>query len=86
MEKTQVIHARVTPTLKQASEEVFETLGLTMADAIRLFLKQVELHDGLPFDVKIPNAASRKAIKEARNKKSSQHYSDFLALRKKLKV
>jgi len=86
MEKTQVIHARIEPSLKYSAEVVLETLGLTMADAIRLFLKQVELHEGLPFDVKIPNAASRKALKEARGKKVVQSYKDFAALRKKLKV
>ncbi len=86
MEKTQVIHARIDPSLKLASEEVFAALGLTMADAIRLFLKQVQLHEGLPFDVKIPNAASRKALKEARSRKTVNRYNDFAALRKKLKV
>lgn len=86
MEKTQVIHARIEPSLKHSAEEVFSALGLTMADAIRLFLKQVELHDGLPFDVKIPNAASRKTLKEARGKAVAHSYKDFASLRKKLKV
>ncbi|MGB3293267.1 MAG: type II toxin-antitoxin system RelB/DinJ family antitoxin [Phormidesmis sp.] len=46
------------PSLKLAAEKVFESLGLTPAEAIRLFYKQVELHQGLPFEIKIPRTAS----------------------------
>ena len=61
--QTQVIHARIEPKLKKAAESVFSKIGLSTTDAIRLFFKQVELHRGLPFEVKIPNAESREAIK-----------------------
>ena len=39
---------------KAQSVEIFQTLGITMSDAINLFLRQSILHGGLPFDVKIP--------------------------------
>ncbi len=54
MPKTQ---ATIDMSLKIAAEKVFESLGLTPSEAIRLFYKQVELHQGLPFEVKIPERA-----------------------------
>jgi DNA-damage-inducible protein J len=40
-------------------------LGLTPTQAITLFYKQVNLHNGLPFPVNIPNAETRQAIEDA---------------------
>ena len=48
----------IDPGLKLAAERVFERLGLTPSEAIRLFYKQVELHQGLPFEIKIPHETS----------------------------
>ena len=49
-----VVRARVDPALKTDAEAVFEQLGLTTTDAIRLFLSQVRLRKGLPFPVSVP--------------------------------
>jgi len=67
MLKTATISARVKPELKVATEKIFNDLGLTSTEAITLFLKQVELHRGLPFSVKLPgyNAQTIRAIEEA---------------------
>jgi DNA-damage-inducible protein J len=64
--KTGMIRARVDPGLKARVEAIFEAVGLNASDAIRLFYSQVELHRGLPFEVRIPDAATRKAIRDAR--------------------
>lgn len=40
--------------------------GLNLSDAIRLFLRQVVVNNGLPFEVKVPNATTRAAMEEAR--------------------
>ncbi len=48
---------------------IFEQLGLTTTEAIRLFFKQVQLRQGLPFDLKIPNETTKKAITEAQIRK-----------------
>ncbi len=55
MSKTETIRARVEPELKDKAENVFRKLGLTTTQAITLFYKQVELRNGLPFEVAIPN-------------------------------
>jgi DNA-damage-inducible protein J len=39
---------------------------MTMSDAINIFLKQVEIHHGMPFDIKIPNDKTIKAMKKAK--------------------
>ena len=49
-----VVRARVDSNLKNDTEKVFDKLGLTTTEAIRLFLTQVKLRGGLPFDVRLP--------------------------------
>ncbi len=65
MAKTETIRARVDAKLKDQAEAVLKKLGLNASDAIRLFYRQVALRKGLPFDVAIPNAATRKALRDA---------------------
>ena len=67
MAKTEMIRARVEPDLKQEAEELFSKLGLSATEAITLFYRQVTLHRGLPFDVRMPNAATVKALRQARD-------------------
>ncbi len=68
MRKTSSISARVDPETKAQAERVFETLGLTVSQAITLFYRQVELRRGLPFPVELPNEATVQALEEARNR------------------
>lgn len=62
MAKTETVRARIQPELKGKAEDVFRRLGLTTTQAIRLFYKQVELRNGLPFDVAIPNETTIKTF------------------------
>ena len=59
---TQMIHTRIDPNLKHKAELVFSALGINTTEAIRMFLTQVALKQGIPFDVKIPNKETRKAM------------------------
>lgn len=52
------IRTRIDPDIKEASERIFQQLGLTTTEAIRLFLAQVTLRGGLPFRVELPSSAS----------------------------
>lgn len=60
------IQARVSPELKEQAESVFAALGLSTADAIRMFLQQTVNIGGLPFQptVKRPNAETLEAMRE----------------------
>jgi len=59
MNKSDTVHARIKPELKNKAEKVFRELGLSTSQAINLFYKQVELRNGLPFEVVIPNKTTR---------------------------
>jgi addiction module RelB/DinJ family antitoxin len=65
--RTSYINARVEPKLKASAHRTLKKVGITTSDAITLFLHQVVLHQGLPFDVRIPNAETIRAIKEMRS-------------------
>ncbi|MBF0566617.1 MAG: type II toxin-antitoxin system RelB/DinJ family antitoxin [Nitrospirae bacterium] len=60
-----MITTRVDPGLKSDAEKVLHKLGISTTEAINLFLSQVRLCDGLPFDVKIPNKTTLKAMRNA---------------------
>ena len=74
MAKTEMIRARVEPALKDEAEAVFSQLGLSTTEAITLFYKQVTLQHGLPFAVKLPNAETREALKQARENENLTEY------------
>jgi addiction module antitoxin, RelB/DinJ family len=69
MAKTDTIHMRIEPEIKAGADMILGRLGLTTADAINIFLNQVILNGGLPFDVKlpIPNEVTKRAMYEAEN-------------------
>ena len=62
MIKTAMVRARVEPELKNQAENVFHRLGLNATQAITIFYKQVELRDGLPFDVVVPSPTTKRAF------------------------
>lgn len=62
MSKTATVHARIEPKLKKQAEGILRQLGLNQTQAITLFYKQVELHDGLPFNIVIPNKTTLQTL------------------------
>ena len=74
MAKTEMIRARVEPALKHEAEAVFSPTRLSATEAITLFYKQVTLQHGLPFAVKLPNAETREALRQAREDESLTEY------------
>ena len=56
MARTSNIFARVEPEVKEQAEQVLEQLGIPMSNAIGLFLRQVILQRGIPFDIKLPQS------------------------------
>ena len=79
-----MIHARVDPKLKKAANRIFSEIGISTAQAIRLFLKQVELHRGLPFPVSIPNDETVAAMMEANAPPTLRRYRSFRELREQI--
>jgi len=63
--KVTEIRSRIEPDLKENATRVLAACGLNISDAVRLFLRQVVAQNGLPFEVKAPNATTRAAMEEA---------------------
>ncbi len=62
MSKTAMVRARLEPDLKDHAESVFRRLGLNATQAITVFYRQVELRDGLPFDVVVPTSTTKRTF------------------------
>ena len=82
--KTQMVHARIDPRLKKSAERIFTKIGISTTEAIRLFLKQVELHNGLPFPVSIPNKETVAAMMETEDATTLKRYRSFRELREQV--
>ncbi|MBW8310333.1 MAG: type II toxin-antitoxin system RelB/DinJ family antitoxin [Candidatus Paracaedibacteraceae bacterium] len=63
--KTETVRTRVDPEVKQQATLLFKKLGLTMSDALNLFLHQSICEERIPFEIKLPNAETLEAIKAA---------------------
>ena len=54
MARTANIFARVEPELKEQAESVLNQLGIPMSNAVGMFLRQIVLQRGIPFEMKLP--------------------------------
>ena len=80
MPKTAMITARIDPLLKDQTEQIFKTLGLTTSQAITLFLHQVNIYQGLPFNINIPDHETRQALEDARLHRNLSTFNNVEAL------
>lgn len=69
MAKTAALSMRIDPEVKSDAESIFNSLGLTLTEAINVFLHKSILEGGLPFEVRQPryNRATERAMAEARD-------------------
>jgi DNA-damage-inducible protein J len=67
--KTANINVRIDPETKSKAEKLFNSFGITVSDAINIFLKKSIMEGGLPFEVKQPqfNQETENAIHETKN-------------------
>lgn len=73
---------RIDEATKQRATELLEGLGLNLSDAVNMFLRQVVLHDGIPFEVKYPKLRPEvvEAMEEARkisHNPNAKRYASF---------
>jgi len=71
----QTTSMKLDPVVKQEAQEIFATLGLTLGEAVNLFLNQVRLRRGIPFDIEIPNEKSQTIFQEIRDSKNVDDFS-----------
>ena len=86
MAKSEMIRARTEPALKHDVEKILHALGLSFSEAINLFFRQVKLQKGMPFDVKMPNKTTLKAMKDVHTKHDLTKADNLEDLFKKLGV
>lgn len=64
MAKTAYINVRVDEAVKLESEGILNELGINTSTAIDLFLKQIILKEGIPFDIRLPNPSYKNELEE----------------------
>ena len=71
------VQSRVNPELKQQAEAIFASMGMSLADGIRIFLQQTVNIQGLPFQpsIKQPNAETIEAMNDAINGRVNRYSS-----------
>ena len=83
MAKTAVINVRTEPDIKAQAEALYKSMGVSLSDAINMFLYKSIDYRGLPFDLvrEIPNAETIAAMKEADDiasgRKEAKSYASF---------
>ena len=68
MSQSAMLHIRVEDEIKVQATEALAAMGLSMSDAVRILLKRVVNDQAFPLELKVPNAATRAAMKESRVK------------------
>ena len=59
------IQVRLDKRTKDQAQKVFRMLDISMSEAVKLFLRQVAFHGGIPFEIKIPNALTDRVLRES---------------------
>jgi DNA-damage-inducible protein J len=66
MAATEMVHVRVEKRIKTQAAKTLAAMGLSVSDAVRVLLTRVAAEKALPFEVKVPNAVTAAAMREAR--------------------
>jgi DNA-damage-inducible protein J len=62
---TTMVHVRVDQKTKQQAAKTLAEMGISVSDAVRMLLVRVAAEKALPFDVKVPNSTTIKAMRAA---------------------
>ena len=63
--RSSMVHVRVDDEIKERATTALEAMGLSVSDAVRLFLRRVVTDQAFPLELKVTNAATRSAMAEA---------------------
>ena len=64
--QTSMLHIRVDDDIKEQATQALNTMGLSVSDAVRLFLRRVVIDQAFPLELKVPNSKTRAAMEESR--------------------
>ena len=86
MTKSAVVHTRIDADLKAGAESILKQIGVSSAEAIRMFYRQIEMNQGIPFDVKIPNKLTVDTLRKSEKGEDVYHAKDADDLFKQLEI
>jgi DNA-damage-inducible protein J len=75
MAKTAMTHARLTPEIKEKAEAILKELGISISAAYEMLYRQIIAHQGIPFDLRLPNKDTIRAMQDARHGKGERYDS-----------
>jgi DNA-damage-inducible protein J len=74
MSKTATVRTRIEPSLKREVENILSQLGLSASEVVHLLYRQIKLQQGLPFDVRIPNALTARTLNASKTGKNVKRF------------
>lgn len=80
MMKPTTLSIRTERDLKEKVEHILSELGLNHSTAINMYYKLIVATNGIPFEVRMPNRETARAIEDSRKKKNSKRFSSTSAL------
>jgi DNA-damage-inducible protein J len=80
-----MVHIRIDQRVKDKASKTLAAMGLSVSDAVRMLLVRVAAEKALPFEVKVPNATTVKAM-EAADRREGKRYRSAEALLKDLGI
>lgn len=81
MAATAMVHVRVDETVKEKASATLAKMGISVSDAVRMMLVRVADEKALPFEVRVPNSTSVKAMRAADRKQGKRFQSANAALK-----
>lgn len=84
MNKSATIQARIDPKVKNKAQKILNKLHISMSEAISIFLTQVSLNNGIPFEVKIPNKVTEETLLKSEKGEELHEVSNVKELFKEL--
>ena len=70
-----IVRSRIDSRIKTEAVQLFEHMGLTLSEAVRLFLYQSIAEKRIPFEIRTPNAVTREAMESAKRGKNLEKTS-----------
>jgi len=78
--KTEVVRARIEPSVKKGAESILKRLGVSHSTFISMSYRAVIEAGGIPFSLHVPNAETAQALRRARNPKTRTRYAKAATL------
>jgi DNA-damage-inducible protein J len=79
MGESSMLHVRVDDDVKAQATEALAAMGMSVSDAVRIFLKRVVNDQAFPIELEVPNAETRAAMEESRRLMKSHSDRDASA-------